>query len=133
MMSSPELPPVDILSCILSLPPRFFGICPNSLCASTDGYRCGVPSCRLQHVCEAYNDEKGSGCYDKECKFVHEYRSCHEEIDGWGCRFSTVNPTSWSRRAHMMKKVHEHYTTREEWGSRVIIAGLRIAHQEGKY
>lgn len=132
MISTPELPRVDILSCILTLPPRFYGICPNSLCASTN-YRCKVPTCRLQHVCEAFNDEKGDGCHDRACKFVHEYRSCHEEIDGWGCRFANVNPDSRLRRAHMRKKVHEHLTTSEEWGARVIIAGLRIAHQEGKY
>lgn len=132
MISSAELPRVNVLSCILSLPPRFYGICPNSLCASTE-FKCKVATCRLQQVCEAYNDEKGDGCHDAVCRFVHEYRSCHEEIDGWGCRYKGVWQESKSKRTHMQMRVHEAFCTPEEWGSRVIIAGLRIAHNEGKY
>ncbi|KUJ07542.1 uncharacterized protein LY89DRAFT_356916 [Mollisia scopiformis] len=132
-ITAPALPQVDLLSCILSLPPRFYGICPNSLCASSE-FKCRVPACRLQHVCEAYNDEKGGGCKDgRLCRFVHEYRSCYEEIDGFGCRFMGVTKDSKARQRHLERRAHQQYVSGEEWRSRVIIAGLRGAHREGKY
>ncbi|KAF8846787.1 hypothetical protein BDZ45DRAFT_682313 [Acephala macrosclerotiorum] len=125
-------PPQDVLLLVLSLPPRFYGICPNSLCASM-AYRCTIPSCRLQHVCEAYNDEDGKGCNDRNCRFVHEYRSCEDEVEGFGCRFARVNHFSSKKKGHMEKKAHQHFVSDEEWKARVIVAGLRNAHLEGKY
>ncbi|CZR61754.1 uncharacterized protein PAC_11651 [Phialocephala subalpina] len=128
----PQTPQEDVLSLVLSLPARFYGICPKSLCASM-AYQCTIPSCRLQHVCEAYNDENGNGCNDKNCRFVHEYRSCEDEVEGFRCRFAHVAHSSAKRKGHMEKKAHQHFVSNEEWKARVTVAGLRNAHFEAKY
>lgn len=122
----------DVLSLVLSLPPRFYGICPHSLCASSEG-RCKIKGCRLQQVCEAFNDEKGDGCKDEACRFLHEHRSCHEEIDGFGCRFMGVDKNCNSRIQHLKKRAHSEFVLPEEWNARIAVAGLRVGHQEGKY
>jgi len=68
---------------IITLPARFLNICPSSLLESGP---CPVRGCKLNQLCETYN-ELPDGCKIHGCNKVHEYRTCIEEIDGFGCRW----------------------------------------------
>jgi FtsZ-binding cell division protein ZapB len=130
----------DFPEALVTLPAKYFGVCPNSL--SSPG-PCPVPHCRLQPVCEDFNDEHGFGCSNRFCKFAHLYRTCTEALDGVECSYFMSKEKNAKKRvdAHMKKRIHPYgaYPTggsgvnKKEWQLRVDIASLREAHKEHKY
>jgi FtsZ-binding cell division protein ZapB len=118
---------------IVTLPARYFGVCPNSI--SSPG-PCPVPHCRLQPVCEDFNDEIGPGCKNRSCIFAHVYRTCTEMLDGVGCSYMNVNERSTKKEGHMKKRIHPcggFMISQSEWKLREAIGGLREAHKESRY
>jgi len=118
---------------IVTLPANFFGVCPNSL--STPG-PCPLLFCRLQALCEDFNDENGPGCGNRSCQQAHIYRSCTDELNGVECAYTKVPETSLKRKAHFTKRAHSHAdssTTKKEWQMRVAISELREAHMAQRY
>ncbi|KAE9376620.1 hypothetical protein N431DRAFT_331202, partial [Stipitochalara longipes BDJ] len=132
---NPNLNPVDeaVKEVIVKLPAQFFGVCPNSL--STPG-PCPLIHCRLQPLCDDFNDENGLGCQNRFCQCAHIYRSCTEELDGVGCSYMSITEKSPRRKAHFIKRAHpcgNLAITKKEWQMRVAIAELRDAHKAQRY
>jgi hypothetical protein len=118
---------------IVKLPAHYFGVCPNSL--STPG-PCPLIHCRLQPVCEDFNDENGPGCSNLRCIQAHIYRSCTEMLDGVGCSYMQITDKSAKKKAHFTKRVHpvgHNPVTKKDWQMRLAIAGLREAHKDQRY
>ena len=75
------------------------------------------------------------------CHYVHEYRTCEDEANGFICRYMKAGPGGgggyWKRKKiHGCKRVHERVLGRcgkVEWEVRCVVAGLRVAHGEGRY
>jgi hypothetical protein len=129
---NPPIDPTDeaIKEVVVKLPAIYFGVCPNSL--STPG-PCPLVHCRLQPLCEAFNDENGSGCNNRACNFAHIYRTCTECLDGVECSYMQVKEASEKKKAHLAKRVHPNAVPKKDWQMRVDIAGLRDAHKEMRY
>lgn len=89
--------------------------------------------CRLQPLCEAFNDENGPGCNNRACKFAHIYRTCTESLDGVECSYMQVKEGSEKKKAHLAKRVHPDAVPKKDWQMRIDIAGLRDAHKEMRY
>ena len=118
---------------IVKLPAHYFGVCPNSL--STPG-PCPLIHCRLQPVCEDFNDENGPGCSNLRCIQAHIYRSCTEMLDGVECSYMQITDKSAKKKAHFAKRVHPvglNPVTKKDWQMRIAIAGLREAHKDQRY
>jgi hypothetical protein len=71
------------------------------------------------------------------CKKTHEYRTCIEEIDGFGCRwFSVLSRGKGERdkkKSHLDRRAHKAHCGKEEWRAREVLAGLRKEHREGHW
>jgi len=118
---------------VVKLPATYFGVCPNSLSAPGP---CPLVHCRLQPLCEAFNDENGRGCNNRACAFAHIYRTCTEMLDGVKCSYMQVKEKSEKKKAHLAKRVHPEGPSavpKKDWQMRVAIAGLRDAHKEMRY
>ncbi|KAH6678230.1 hypothetical protein B0J14DRAFT_650448 [Halenospora varia] len=144
--------PDAILQLIISsLPDRFYGVCPFSLCSQA---ACPVPNCRMLKLCPGYNDETTlKVTCNKPCPLIHEYRTCEEELDsllGYCYRaysrkeiekryMETPRPKSPIKKGeakykemHNKKRIHKTGCDRDEWKAREVIAGLRDLHAEGR-
>ncbi|KAH8662986.1 hypothetical protein BGZ60DRAFT_412444 [Tricladium varicosporioides] len=144
--------PDTILQLIISsLPDRFYGVCPFSLCSTA---ACPVPNCQMLKLCPAYNDETTlKATCNKPCSLIHEYRTCEEELDsieGFCSRAYSRDEIEKRlldipkqklpfkkgearyKEMHNKKRIHKKGCDRDEWKAREVIAGLRDLHTEGR-
>lgn len=123
----------EVKEIIVKLPAQYFGVCPNSLSAPG---ACPLVHCRLQPLCEDFNDENGPGCGNRVCNLAHIYRSCTEMLDGVECSYTQITERSAKKKAHFAKRIHPigpNTCTKKDWQMRVAIAELREAHKYQRY
>ncbi|EKD13185.1 uncharacterized protein L3040_002987 [Drepanopeziza brunnea f. sp. 'multigermtubi'] len=148
----PYTAPISPSAVLDLLPARWRGVCPHSMLSNSTG--CPLKArCRLLHLCEAYSNPHGSGCYYVwgNCPFLHEFKVCSDAIAApHGCPLEeTLVPRrskehykhasqeeeefTKARTLHMRSTVHRSGVGREEWNLRVVVASLREAHDAGIY
>ncbi len=69
----------------------------------------------------------------ESCPFVHELRTCADEIQGLTCDYTQIKEVSLKKKGHMNKRVHKDGCSKDDWNSREIVAKLVLAHREGRY
>lgn len=126
----PNTPSPEMIEVIAStIPQHFRVICPHSL-TITSGL-CPNTNCTMKKLCEVFYKRT---CYPKNCKYVHEKKSCEVEVTGRGeCNYLRLPRINADRRAHMRGAVHKRDVGQEEWRIRCVLAGLREAHVQGIY
>ncbi|KAH8591659.1 hypothetical protein B0O99DRAFT_718920 [Bisporella sp. PMI_857] len=121
-----------------SIRPEFRNICPHSL---TFPGECKNVRCTMRRLCTTFNTLglKAPRKCPPDCRRVHWYKSCEEEVFGKPCNFHlhptqhTANIGTKRARWHNIRRVHEHHVSSTVWKTRVVLAGLVGSHYRGEY